>query len=112
MKNSSPDSAANMKKPAALPVERRGSGTAAASARGGDVTEVVYRLEPPPGGTPFTYEHTGFTGVGGMFMAKLLGRVHRKMLSLGLPPGLANLDDRAPLPPPTPPPPQPPPPPQ
>src|SRR5258708_27175908 len=93
MKNSSPDSAANMKKPAALPVERRGSGTAAASARGGDVTEVVYRLEPRPGGTRFTYEHTGFTGVGGMFMAKLLGRVHRKMLSVGLPAVLDNLDD-------------------
>jgi uncharacterized protein YndB with AHSA1/START domain len=27
---------------------------------GGDVTEVVYRLEPHAGGTRFTYEHTGF----------------------------------------------------
>ncbi len=31
---------------------------------GGDVTEVVYRLEPHAGGTRFTYDHTGFTGVG------------------------------------------------
>ena len=57
---------------------------------GGDVTEVVYRLEPQAGGTRFSYEHTGFTGVGGVFMAKLLGRVRTKMLSVGLP---AVLDD-------------------
>jgi uncharacterized protein YndB with AHSA1/START domain len=59
---------------------------------GGDVTEVVYRLEPlSSGGTRFTYEHTGFTGIGGAFMAKLLGRVRRKMLDTGLPPVLADL---------------------
>ena len=52
---------------------------------GGDVTEVTYRLEPHAGGTRFTYEHTGFTGVGGVFMAKLLGHVRRKMLTVGLP---------------------------
>lgn len=57
---------------------------------GGDVTEVTYRLEPYADGTRFTYEHTGFTGIGGVFMAKLLGRVRRKMLSVGLP---AVLDD-------------------
>src|SRR5207249_4665088 len=55
---------------------------------GGDVTEVVYRLEPHAGGTRFTYDHTGFTGVGGVFMAKLLGHVRRKMLRVGLPPVL------------------------
>ncbi|MEU1625545.1 SRPBCC domain-containing protein [Streptomyces sp. NPDC020096] len=60
---------------------------------GGDVTEVVYRLEPHTGGTRFTYEHTGFTGVGGFFMAKLLGSVRRKMLESGLPAVLADLDD-------------------
>lgn len=59
---------------------------------GGDVTEVVYRLEPTAGGTRFTYEHTGFTGVGGFFMAQLLGRVRRKMLTVGLPAVLADLD--------------------
>ena len=32
-------------------------------------------------------------GVGGVFMAQLLDRVRRKMLSDGLPPVLAALDD-------------------
>jgi uncharacterized protein YndB with AHSA1/START domain len=60
---------------------------------GGDVTEVVYRLEPYAGGTRFTYDHTGFTGVGGVFMAKLLGHVRSKMLRTGLPPVLDDLDE-------------------
>ena len=60
---------------------------------GGDLTEVAYRLEPQAGGTRFTYEHTGFTGAGGLFMAKLLGRVRRKMLRVGLPAVLDDLDD-------------------
>jgi uncharacterized protein YndB with AHSA1/START domain len=60
---------------------------------GGDVTEVAYRLEPHDGGTRFTYTHTGFTGAGGAFMAKLLGRVRRKMLTVGLPAVLEDLDD-------------------
>ena len=60
---------------------------------GGDLTEVTYRLESVGEGTRFTYEHTGFTGVGGLFMAQLLGRVRRKMLSAGLPAVLAELDD-------------------
>jgi len=59
---------------------------------GGDVTQVAYRLEPRADGTRFTYEHTGFTGVGGLFTARLLGRVRAKMLSAGLP---AVLDDLA-----------------
>jgi len=59
----------------------------------GDVTEVAYRLEPHAGGTRFTYEHTGFTGVGGVFMAKLLGRVRSKMLKVGLRAVLNDLDD-------------------
>jgi uncharacterized protein YndB with AHSA1/START domain len=60
---------------------------------GGDVTQVAYRLEPRVGGTRFIYEHTGFTGVGGLFMARLLGRVRRKMLSEGLPAVLDDLTD-------------------
>jgi uncharacterized protein YndB with AHSA1/START domain len=59
----------------------------------GDVTEVTYRLEPRDGGTRFTYTHTGFTGIGGAFMAALLGRVRRKMLTAGLPAVLADLDE-------------------
>jgi uncharacterized protein YndB with AHSA1/START domain len=52
---------------------------------GGEATEVAYRLEPRQDGTRFIYEHTGFTGVGGLFMATLLGRVRTKMLTTGLP---------------------------
>ena len=58
----------------------------------GKPTFVSYHIEPRPGGTRFTFEHTGFTGVGGLFMAKLLGAVRRKMLNVGLP---AVLDDLA-----------------
>jgi uncharacterized protein YndB with AHSA1/START domain len=60
---------------------------------GGDVTEVTYRLEARDSGTRFTYEHTGFTGIGGIFMSILLGHVRRKMLSVGLPAVLADLGD-------------------
>jgi uncharacterized protein YndB with AHSA1/START domain len=60
------------------------------------VTEVAYRLEPYGGGTRFTYTHTGFTGVGGAVMAKLLGRVRRKMLTAGLPAVLDDLGDGGP----------------
>jgi uncharacterized protein YndB with AHSA1/START domain len=55
---------------------------------GGEVTEVAYRLEPHGDGTRFRYEHTGFTGLGGLFMATLLGRVRARMLTTGLPPVL------------------------
>jgi uncharacterized protein YndB with AHSA1/START domain len=56
-------------------------------------TYVSYRLERTAGGgTRFTYEHTGFTGAGGFFMAKLLGRVRTKMLTVGLPAVLAQLN--------------------
>jgi uncharacterized protein YndB with AHSA1/START domain len=58
---------------------------------GGDVTQVTYRLEPHGGGTRFTYEHTGFTGVSGLFMTRLLGRVRTRMLSEGLPAVLDGL---------------------
>jgi uncharacterized protein YndB with AHSA1/START domain len=59
---------------------------------GGDVTEVAYRLEADGNGTRFTYEHTGFTGIGGLFMATLLGRVRTKMLTIGLPAVLAAMN--------------------
>jgi len=61
-------------------------------ASAGEVTEVAYRLEPIDGGTRFTYAHTGFSGIGGFMMATLLGRVRRKMLDVGLPRALAELD--------------------
>jgi hypothetical protein len=50
------------------------------------------RLAPHAAGTRFTYEHTGFTGVRGLFMARLLGRVRTKMLSAGLPAVPDSLD--------------------
>ena len=66
-------------------------------AEGGDITEVAYRLEPHNGGTRFTYDHTGFTGVGGLFLAKLLGRVRTKMLDVGLPAVLNDIDENGTL---------------
>lgn len=60
----------------------------------GDETQVTYRLEPQAGGTRFTYLHTGFTGLGGFVMAKLvLGPVRKKMLDVGLPSVLDTMDD-------------------
>lgn len=54
-----------------------------------DVTDVTYLLEEIPGGTRFTFHHSGFTGVGGFAMSKLLGSVRKKMLTTGVPPVLA-----------------------
>ena len=54
-----------------------------------DVTDVTYRLEGIPGGTRFTWEHTGFTGAGGFAMSKLLSNVRKRMLTEGVPPVLA-----------------------
>jgi uncharacterized protein YndB with AHSA1/START domain len=51
---------------------------------------VAYRLEPTAGGTRFTWEHTGFTGVGGFFMSRLLRSVRAKMLTVALPTVLAD----------------------
>lgn len=62
---------------------------------GGATTYVTYRLEPAAGGTRFIYEHVGFTGVGGLMMSKLLGRVRTKMLRTGLPAVLESVGDRS-----------------
>jgi uncharacterized protein YndB with AHSA1/START domain len=59
---------------------------------GGEVTEVAYRLEAHGSGTRFTFEHTGFSGIGGLFMAALLGRVRAKMLTVGLPAVLETMN--------------------
>jgi uncharacterized protein YndB with AHSA1/START domain len=56
-------------------------------------TVVTNILEEIPGGTRLTWEHTGFHGIGGAFMARLLGRVRRAMLTQGLPPVLADIGD-------------------
>lgn len=55
---------------------------------------VTSRLEEVPGGTRLTLDHTGFRGIEGVFMAVLLGRVRRKMLSEGLPAVLNELDEQ------------------
>ncbi len=60
---------------------------------GDDLTMVTYRLEPHPGGSRFTWQHTGFTGLGGLLMSTLLGSVRRKMLGVGLIAVLNELDD-------------------
>ncbi|MCU1515144.1 MAG: yndB-like uncharacterized protein [Microbacteriaceae bacterium] len=54
-----------------------------------DVTDVTYLLEQTPVGTRFTWHHSGFTGIGGFGMSKLLGSVRKKMLTEGVPPVLA-----------------------
>jgi uncharacterized protein YndB with AHSA1/START domain len=62
----------------------------------GKVTEVAYRLGRRGGGTRFSYDHTGFSGAGGLIMARLvLGPVRRRMLDQGLPRVLGTLDAAA-----------------
>ncbi len=56
-------------------------------------SEVAYRLKAVSGDTEFTYLHTGFSGLINRVTAKLvLERVRRKMLTVGLPPVLADLN--------------------
>jgi hypothetical protein len=54
---------------------------------------VMYRLEASEHGTRLTWEHTGFTGVGGFLMSKLLASIRSKMLRVSLPAVLNALDD-------------------
>ena len=42
--------------------------------------DVSVRLEPSGDGTRLTWEHTGFTGVDGFVVSRILGSVRRKML--------------------------------
>jgi uncharacterized protein YndB with AHSA1/START domain len=61
----------------------------------GPTTSVTYLVEPQAEGTRFTFLHTGFTGIGGFFMAKILGAVRTKMLTVGLPALLADITNAA-----------------
>jgi uncharacterized protein YndB with AHSA1/START domain len=62
-------------------------------ASGGAVTEVTYRLEAHgASGTRFTYDHAGFTGLGGAAVAAVLRRVRSRMLDEG-PPALLDAID-------------------
>jgi hypothetical protein len=62
-------------------------------AEGETPSHVSYQLAPTPEGTRFTYHHTGFTGIGGFAMAKILGSVRTRMLTVGVPALLAELDE-------------------
>lgn len=60
----------------------------------GKATFVTYRLEPHASGTRLTFEHTGFVGVGGFLLAKLMmGPGWKKMLGTAIPAVLGNLDE-------------------
>jgi uncharacterized protein YndB with AHSA1/START domain len=55
-------------------------------------TVVAYQLEPHGEGTRFTFDHTGFTGIGGFIVSRTLARVRRRMLDVGLRAVLDDLD--------------------
>ncbi len=62
----------------------------------GEVMQVTYRLEPHGGGTRFTFEHTGFAGVGGFFLSKLvMTPIRERMFDVRLRAVLDELDDEA-----------------
>ena len=55
---------------------------------------VTWRIESTSAGSRLTYDHTGFQGVDGVIMSKLvLGPVRRRMLRSGLPRVLGAIDD-------------------
>jgi len=57
-------------------------------------TQLTYTLEPRPGGTRLTVEQTGFTGVRGFVLAKLIMTPGwKKMVGTTFPAVLADLDD-------------------
>jgi uncharacterized protein YndB with AHSA1/START domain len=55
---------------------------------------VTWRIDATPAGSRLSYEHTGFRGIDGIIMSKLvLGPIRRRMLRKGLPPILDAIDD-------------------
>jgi uncharacterized protein YndB with AHSA1/START domain len=62
-----------------------------------EVTEVSCRLESHAGGTRLIFEHTGFSGVGGFIVCKILASVRKKMLGVGLPAVLDDIDEQGKL---------------
>jgi uncharacterized protein YndB with AHSA1/START domain len=64
----------------------------------GTTTNVTYTLEPHAGGTRLTFLHTGFAGIGGFLLAKLMmGPGWKKMLGTRIPEVLADVDDEGKL---------------
>jgi uncharacterized protein YndB with AHSA1/START domain len=63
-------------------------------ADGGDALQLTYRLEPHNGGTRFTFDQTGFTGIGGFLLAKLvMTPIRKKMFGERIPALLNNLGE-------------------
>jgi uncharacterized protein YndB with AHSA1/START domain len=61
-------------------------------------TRVSFVLEPHASGTRLTFEHTGFTGVGGFLLVKLMMEPGwKKMLGMTFPAVLADVDDQGKL---------------
>jgi len=61
-------------------------------------TRVTFTLEPQAGGTRVTFEHTGFAGVGGFLLAKLMmAPGWKKMFGTTLPAVLADIDEEGKL---------------
>ena len=56
-----------------------------------DLTTITNLLEPAGDGTRFTWDHVGFTGLGGYLVSRVLNRVRAKMLDVGFPAVLADL---------------------
>jgi uncharacterized protein YndB with AHSA1/START domain len=55
---------------------------------------VTWRIDATAEGSRLTYDHTGFTGIDGIIMSKLvLGPIRRRMLRTGLPLVLDAIDD-------------------
>ncbi len=65
--------------------------------RGGEkdeVTLVTNRLEPRGYGTRFRFDHTGFKGIGGFVVSRVLASVRRTMLRVGLRAAQQRREDR------------------
>jgi uncharacterized protein YndB with AHSA1/START domain len=61
-------------------------------------THVTFTLEPHAGGTRLTFEHVGFTGIGGFLLAKLMMTPGwKKMLRATFPAVLADIDEEGKL---------------
>jgi uncharacterized protein YndB with AHSA1/START domain len=57
-----------------------------------ELTTVTNALAPHAAGTRLTWDHTGFTGLGGFFVSWILKRVRTKMLDEGLPRALQEVE--------------------
>lgn len=64
----------------------------------GDPLELTYRLAPHGDGARFTFDQTGFTGIGGFLLAKvIMTSVRKKMFGVKMPALLDALDEEGKL---------------